>query len=247
MTIYKVFFTTGIVVSVFAVNSCSRSSTDKVSMNGSTVNTSVESGKEDIRNAEIDNVKDSSNSNDATILNAQNMVFALKDEAATNFKYVAYSKKAEEEGYHEIAMLFSATALSKKIQCDNRKLVFEEVGQTIPTVMQKYEVKSTLENLKEAILSENLKDEKMYPEFLDKANFIGDQISFICFDYAFKSGKRQVKLFRSALSALESNTAQTISKLYFVCPTCGSVDEGEAPKYCHISMTKSDKFIKITK
>src|SRR5665648_227347 len=56
---------------------------------------------------------------DANAISFQNMQDAFKGETTASAKYAAYSKKAEEEGFHEIALLFNAASKSEKIHATN--------------------------------------------------------------------------------------------------------------------------------
>ena len=65
---------------------------------------------------------------DAQTVNFQNMQDAFKGETTASAKYAAYSKKAEEEGYHEIAMLFMAASKSEKIHANQSQSSVRRIG-----------------------------------------------------------------------------------------------------------------------
>ena len=64
---------------------------------------------------------------DSKSVNLQNMQDAFKGESTASAKYAAYSKKAEEEGYHEIAMLFKAASKSEKIHANTSQSCFRRI------------------------------------------------------------------------------------------------------------------------
>ncbi len=178
-------------------------------------------------------------------INYENLLKALIGETTASEKYAAFSKKAESEGYHEIAVLFYATSNSEKIHANNHKAVLEEANQKIPQFKTEYIVKSTMENLRDAIAGETYEINSMYPQFLTVANNVGNQLSLVSLNYAYKTEQKHKVLYDKALIALETNNLKSLSKEYYICPTCGNTYERNKPKRCGISMTNSDKFIKI--
>ena len=59
---------------------------------------------------------------------ATNLQDAFNGESNATARYAAFSKKANEEGYKEIALLFKAASLAEKIHANNHKAVLEEMG-----------------------------------------------------------------------------------------------------------------------
>lgn len=182
---------------------------------------------------------------DSKALNLKNLQDAFKGETTASAKYAAYSAKAEKEGYHEIALLFSAASKSENIHANNHKSVLEELGQKVPVIKPEFTVNATKENLKDAITGEGYEISTMYPEFLKNANTVGDQLSLISLNYAYKTEQKHKVFYEKALAALEANNVKSLALVYYVCPTCGNTYETSISKRCGISMTSSEKFIKI--
>jgi len=180
-----------------------------------------------------------------TELNFENMKEAFKGETTASAKYAAYSKKAEEEGYHEIALLFKAASKSEKIHAGNHKVVLLQGKQEVPVITPEFTVKSTEENLKDAIAGETYEINTMYPEFIINANKAGNQFSLMSLNYAYKTEQKHKPLYEKALAALNSNNVKSLPSVFYVCPTCGNTYDTKAPSRCGISMTSSEKFIKI--
>jgi len=180
-----------------------------------------------------------------TSLNFENMQAAFKGESTASAKYAAYSKKAEEEGYHQIALLFKAASTSEKIHANNHKAVLLDGKQKVPAITPEFTVKSTAENLKDAIAGETYEITTMYPEFIMNANKAGNQFSLMSLNYAYKTEQKHKPLYEKALAALESKTVKSLPTVFYVCPTCGNTYDTTAPARCGISMTSSEKFIKI--
>ena len=186
------------------------------------------------------------NLQDAKALNLAEMQEAFKGETTASAKYAAYSAKAETEGYHEIALLFAAASTSEKTHANNHKAVLEDAGQTIPVVTPVYTVKSTKENLNDAITGETYEITTMYPKFITDANAVGNKLSLLSLNYAYKTEQKHKVYYEKALAALESNNVKSLPSIYYVCTTCGNTYETTAPKRCGISMTSSEKFVRIT-
>lgn len=184
--------------------------------------------------------------NDANTKTMENMQAAFKGETTASAKYAAYSTKAEQEGFHQIALLFKAASVSENIHANNHKAVLEESGIGVPAVTPKFTVKTTKENLLDAISGETYEATTMYPEFLTEANTAGNQLAMMSLNYAYKTEKKHKVFYEAALSALQNNTTKTLSTVFYVCPTCGNTYETKAPGRCGISMTAGEKFIKIT-
>lgn len=171
---------------------------------------------------------------------------AFKGESTASAKYAAYSKKAEKEGLHNIALLFKAASMAENVHANNHKSVLEEYGVKTPLITPEFTVKSTKENLEDAIKGETYESTTMYPGFLKDANTSGSQLALISFNYANEVEKKHKVMYEKALAALNNKTEKTLASVYYVCPTCGNTYDTVPPKRCGISMTGSEKFVKIS-
>lgn len=174
-----------------------------------------------------------------------NMQEAFNGESNATARYAAFSKKASEEGFTQIALLFKAASFAENIHANNHKAVLEEMGVAVKPAVLDVKVQSTKENLEFAIKGETYEATTMYPNFLKDASAAGNQLALISLNYAYKTEKKHKVFYEQALAALNSNTTNTLASTYFVCPTCGNTYETTAPKRCGISMTSGEKFVKI--
>lgn len=182
----------------------------------------------------------------AMALTYENLQEAFKGETTASAKYAAYSKKAEAEGYHEIALLFKATSTSENIHANNHKVVLQTGKQSIPTITPEFTVKSTLENLKDALAGETYEIDTMYPGFIENSIASENQAATISYTYAVKTEKKHQALYIKAIAAIKSNTvSKTVSGLYYVCPVCGNTYADSTPENCEISGTPAVIFKKI--
>ncbi|MCL5024305.1 MAG: rubrerythrin family protein [Nitrospirae bacterium] len=157
-----------------------------------------------------------------------NLGEAFAGESQANRKYLAFSKKAEAEGYRQIAKLFRAAAEAETIHAHNH--LRELKG-----------VKGTKENLEEAIHGESYEFQKMYPRMMEDAKAEGIAGALRSFTFANEVEKIHAALYRKALENMGSN-AETD---YFICNVCGYTAEGEAPDECPVCKAKKAAFRKI--
>ena len=183
---------------------------------------------------------------DAKTATVKNLLTAYAGETTASAKYAAYSKKAQEEGFSQIALLFKATSTSEKIHANNHKSVLEEMGEAVPDVKPEYTVKTTKENLADAISGEAYEIATMYPDFMATANVADNQLALTSLNYAYRTEQRHKPMYEKALAALEGNQLNTLSAQYYVCPTCGNTYDSTPPKRCRISMTNSERFVKVS-
>ncbi|MFA6598545.1 MAG: rubrerythrin family protein [Ignavibacteriaceae bacterium] len=175
----------------------------------------------------------------------ENLKAALLGETTASAKYAAYAKKAEEEGYKNIALLFKAASKSESIHAGNHKAALEQLNAKLDKIEPKFEVKSTKANLQDAIKGESYEVATMYPDFIKKANEEKVNIALLTFNYAYQTEKKHKVLYQNALDNLNTGKEKTMPNKYMVCSTCGNTYDGEAPARCGISMTPKDRFYTI--
>jgi rubrerythrin len=172
-----------------------------------------------------------------------NLKAAITGETTASAKYAAYAKKAREEGYTKIALLFEAASKAEAIHAGNHRAVVDQMGSTMETVSPTFEVKSTKENLEDAIKGESYEVATMYPEFIKLASASKSNTALLSFNYAFKTEKKHKELYLKALAALKDKKVDSLPGQYFVCTTCGNTYDNEAAARCGICMTPKERFI----
>ena len=155
---------------------------------------------------------------------------AFAGESQANRKYTAFAKKAEQEGFVNVAKLFRTAAEAETIHA---------LGHLNALDM----VKSTADNLKEAVTGETYEFKEMYPPMLAQAqteNHKGKRM----FNYALQAEEVHADLYRLALEAVSQGKDLAESKFY-LCPVCGHIEMGNPPDVCPICGIKGDKYIQI--
>ncbi|HCX61404.1 MAG TPA: rubrerythrin [Clostridiales bacterium] len=156
----------------------------------------------------------------------QNLMDGFAGESQANRKYLAYAKKAEKEGKTNAAKLFKAASDAEALHAQKH---LEVAGK----------IKSTQENLLDAIAGETYEFENMYPEFIKAAEAEGNKAAINTFNLAMEAEKVHAKLYKEALESID-NTEEIF---YYLCPVCGNI-ETFIPERCSICGVLGSKFIK---
>ncbi|MGZ3593726.1 MAG: rubrerythrin family protein [Syntrophales bacterium] len=154
---------------------------------------------------------------------------AFAGESQANRKYLAFAVKADQEGYPQVARLFRAAAEAETIHAHSHLRALNGI-------------KSTKENLLEAVAGETHEFTKMYPEMIEAAKAEGHKVGLRSFSYANEVEKIHAQLYQTILDSLEKSQE---SYPYYVCPVCGMTAEKEAPAICPVCGTKGSTFRRV--
>lgn len=178
---------------------------------------------------------------DATTV--KNLQTAYNGESNAHVRYLAFAKKADEEGYKEVARLFRAAARAEEIHRNNHANVIRQLGATPQNKIETPTVKSTKENLEAAIKGESYERDTMYPEFIKQANQEGNKAVIRTLTFAVEAEKEHAKLYTEAKNNLES--WRKANKAFYVCPECGYTTLNLTFANCPKCGTPKDQFEKI--
>jgi rubrerythrin len=157
-----------------------------------------------------------------------NLKEAFAGESQANRKYLAFAKKADEDGYHQVARLFRAAAEAETVHAHNHLKVLKGIN-------------STEENLKQAIAGEVEEFKEMYPAFIEVAKEENNKEALWTFDVANQVEEIHADLYQKALDSLGEN----VEVGYYVCNFCGNTVEKDAPDLCPICGAPKSEFTKI--
>jgi len=160
----------------------------------------------------------------------KNLQAAFAGESQANRKYLAFAKKAEEEGMPNLARLFRAAAEGETVHALNHLRTLNEV-------------KDSKSNLEAAVSGETYEIETMYPEFIANAKEENQTDAILSFGKALKVEKTHQNLFRDSLKKIESGDIEPHE--YFVCQICGHPAADEAPEKCPVCGAPKEKFENI--
>jgi rubrerythrin len=158
----------------------------------------------------------------------KNLLEAFAGESQANRKYLAFARKAEQEGYKQVAKLFRAAAEAETVHAHAH---LRSLGG----------IKGTAENLKEAIAGETHEFKEMYPAMIETAKKEGKKAAERSFTFANEVEKVHAGLYQKALDNLE-NLAETD---YYICSVCGYTCEMEPPETCPVCGAKASVFFKV--
>lgn len=155
---------------------------------------------------------------------------AFAGESQASRKYWYWAKKADDEGFPQVAKLFRAASLAETVHANNH---LKAMGG----------IQSTAENLKAAVGGEHYEVVSMYPEFIQDAETEQNKKALNSFKWAFEAEKVHEQLYRAALETLGSDT--TLED-YYVCPVCGHTHRGSAPEKCPVCGTPGTRFERVS-
>jgi rubrerythrin len=161
----------------------------------------------------------------------KNLKEAFAGESQANRKYLAFAKKADDEGFKGVARLFRAVAAAETVHAHNHLAVLQGV-------------KSTLENLREAYGGEHYEFTEMYPAFLEKSKAEKLSAATKTFYWANEVEKVHGALYEDVIKTLESG-GSVAEKSYYVCEKCGYTIADAPPDKCPICSAKKEAFFKV--
>lgn len=157
-----------------------------------------------------------------------NLMEAFAGESQANRRYLAFARQAENEGFSQIAKLFRAAAEAETVHAHSH---LRALGA----------VRSTSENLKDAIEGETHEYKKMYPDMIEEAESEDNKAALRSFTYANEVEKIHAGLYQKALERMQSLEETD----YYVCSVCGYTCEGEPPESCPVCKSKAKAFFRV--
>jgi len=159
-----------------------------------------------------------------------NLKEAFAGESQANRKYLAFARKAEQDGFVNVARLFRTTAEAETIHALGHFTAMGGIG-------------STAENLRAAVAGETYEYTEMYPPMLQEA-IADDHRAKRMFGYAVKAEAIHARLYQMALEAVAQGKDLTETGFY-LCPVCGHIELGAPPAACPICGAKAEKFQQV--
>lgn len=160
-----------------------------------------------------------------------NLQEAFAGESQANRKYLAFAKKADQDGYPQVAKLFRAAAEAETVHAHAHLRVMGGIN-------------STAENLAAAIEGEGHEFRSMYPKFLSEAQAEGLKPAEFSFKNALAVEEIHHGLYGKALQAVQAGSDLPATAIY-VCPVCGNTVEGGVPDKCAVCGVPGSKFVEI--
>jgi rubrerythrin len=160
----------------------------------------------------------------------ENLKEAFAGESQANQKYRAFAKKAEQEGFANIARLFRTAAEAERIHAEGHLRSMDGMGTTV-------------ENLEAAVGGETYEFTSMYPPMIAQAQSEGHKGKRMM-EYALKAEEVHAQLYKAALEAVQQGKDLADSEIY-LCPVCGRIEFGKPTADCPVCGTKAAKFFLV--
>lgn len=161
----------------------------------------------------------------------ENLEAAFAGESQANRKYLAFAKKADADGYPQVAKLFRAAADAETIHAHAH---FKVLGG----------VSDTADNLTAAVEGEGYEFKEMYPKFVEEAEAEGNDAALRSFRFALAVEEVHHGLYEKALEAVKGGGDLPGMPIH-VCPVCGNTFEGETPDKCPVCNVPKEKFFEV--
>ncbi|MGA2261856.1 MAG: rubrerythrin family protein [Acidobacteriota bacterium] len=159
-----------------------------------------------------------------------NLKEAFAGESQANRKYLAFAKKAEQEGFINVARLFRTAAEAETVHALGHLYAMSGVG-------------STADNLRAAVAGETYEYTEMYPPMLEQAEAENHRAKRM-FAFAAKAEAVHARLYQMALDAVAQGKDLENTSFY-LCPVCGYIEIGQPTNACPICATPAARFMKV--
>ncbi len=158
----------------------------------------------------------------------RDLLEAFAGESQANRKYLAFADKAEQEGYPAAAKLFRAAAAAETVHAHAH---LRALGG----------IRTTSDNLREALGGETHEFTTMYPQMIEAAAAEGFDTAQRSFRFANAVEKVHAALYQKAIDHLGQSSAVD----YYVCKVCGNTIEGAPHGPCAVCQALPAAFFKV--
>lgn len=161
----------------------------------------------------------------------ENLKAAFAGESQANRRYLAFAVKAERDGFPQVAKLFRAAAEAETVHAHAHLRAMDGI-------------KSTAENLAEAIAGEAHEYQTMYPEFLAAAEEEGHKRAVRSFKNALGAEEVHHQLYSAAGEAVKAGDDLPEAPVH-LCKVCGHLATGDVPERCPICGAFSAAYVEV--
>lgn len=156
----------------------------------------------------------------------KNLAYAFAAESKASTRNSTFARKAENEGYSQIARLFRAVSEAESVHARRYlRLMRGKIG-------------STEENLETAFQNEIKANVEEYPKLIKDAAQEGNERVLKAFSQSRDVESRHAELYKKALNDMVADRETE----FYVCQICGYIDEDKAPDKCPICGAIQEKF-----
>jgi rubrerythrin len=160
----------------------------------------------------------------------KDLAYAFAAESKASVRNATFARKAEMEGYSQIARLFRAVSDAESVHA-RRYLI-----------LMRGKIGSTEENLETAFQNEIKANVEEYPKLIKAASEEGNRSALKAFSQARDVESLHAELYKKALNDMVSDRETD----YYICQVCGYIGEDEAPEKCPVCGAVKDKFKRVS-
>lgn len=160
----------------------------------------------------------------------KNLAYAFAAESKASARNATFAKKADMEGYHQIAHLFRAVSEAESVHA-RRYLM-----------LMRGKIGSTEENLEIAFRNEIKANVEEYPKLIEAAAAESHKAALKAFSHSRDVESQHADLYKKAINDMIAERETE----YYVCQVCGYISEDEAPDKCPICGAVTEKFKPIS-
>jgi rubrerythrin len=160
-----------------------------------------------------------------------NLKSAFAGESQANMKYTIYAAKAKEEGYPNVARLFTAIAYAEQVHAMNHYRILMAGDKSV----------NTSNNLQSGIDGEVFEIKEMYPAYRKVAESQGEKRAELSFTWAHEAEKIHANMYQEAKQAVDGGEDPDIGPIQ-ICEVCGYTVEGDAPDRCPVCKAPKKRF-----
>jgi rubrerythrin len=179
----------------------------------------------------------------APVSTLDNLQTAFNGESNANARYLAFAKKADEEGYLGVASLFRAAAHAEGVHVARLAEVIKEMKAVPKADVQTPDVKSTKENLEAALQGESYERDTMYPGFIKQARAERNTDALRVFNFAKSAEAEHAKFYQAALNGMDGWKA--VKRDFYVCNHCGFTVEKITFDKCPVCFEPKSEYEKV--
>ncbi len=160
-----------------------------------------------------------------------NLKNASAGESQAHMRYLIFSKRAETEGFPNVARLLKAISYAEQVHATNH---YDALTM----------IRGSSDNLQVCIDGENYEINEMYPAFHAVAKLQEEKGAMQTFNYALQAEKIHASMYQNAKKTVEARKDIQLGMMH-ICEVCGHTVEGEAPDRCPVCGASKDKFRKF--
>jgi len=178
----------------------------------------------------------------------ENLKSAITGESNASHTYKAFSARAAQDGFPNIAKMFAAAAEAEAIHVKNHNAVLVKYGQPAFTAkLETPEVADMIANIEAAIEGETYEFTVMYPAFLADAAAEKAKDAITSFTWARDSEQTHARQYTKALNILRATGSdETVSSAWYTCPKCGDLfDDIQNVSSCPLCASNATTFLRF--